>query len=207
MLLFQPAAAKQDCLFSATEKADDPKDDCLDLDTTRLKEQPSISAAITGVKLKPTQVYFYRCSLARYSTRVVQERPLKIGITLPKEASTNEFIAPIAHELGHAMQLSEISDLEDLRKKFATAELELGADYIAGYLIRWVMGLTDRASFQRNLETIGDYNREIADWHGCPEHRLAAFRSGFYERNNAKGLFQAYMDFLTIKYPEEMGRC
>lgn len=205
----QPASAQQgeggDCLFADAPAV--PPAGCRS-DPDGVASQPLIVRTVEGLGLRRDQVQFQGCTGGRFSTSVLSRSPLAFRINYPDEASFSfvRFVGPLAHEFGHVAQLEGVGSIRELRHSLRddSARVELGADFLAGFIYQRVMHNPDQLGFERSLDLLGNYERGRLATHSRPEARTSAFRMGFnYSHANASAA-EAHRDFQDNLYAEIM---
>lgn len=116
-----------------------------------------------------------------------------LTINYPSDTTFSVIVGALTHELAHVYQLRRAGgtaalrqelggsqELTEAQKRVVRERIELGADFLAGYVIRnYVIGAS-RADFQTSVALVGDYDDTTGGNHGTPEERTAAFRTGYY---------------------------
>lgn len=183
---------------------------CTD-DPRGLRTHPAIAKAIGALALPADRLALLGCAKGEFSAGSdagFTDDDLRVSVVYPSQADlpTDQYIAALLHELGHAWQIFGAGGLAALQDKTSSDRIELGADFMAGVLAFRVGSLTPD-SFQTNAEVVGRY-RETSDQHGNPVQRTMAFRYGyFYDRNNAKKeLSAAYADMQGEFYQQLVRR-
>lgn len=97
-------------------------------------------------------------------------------VRYPSTVKSN-YLAPIAHELAHVVQMRNAGSLAALEPQKNSRRIELGADFLAGLAFNASLKSLDSGDFETNLQLAGSYKVETDD-HGTPEHRSQAFRRG-----------------------------
>jgi hypothetical protein len=108
-------------------------------------------------------------------------------ITYPPDVS-NGFLGPVAHELAHIVQMEAAGGMDQLRERYESRRIELGADYLAGILFRRVLPEVSRNEFQNHVRLYGLYREQAVRAHGTPTQRTSAFRIGVVGRNERPGI-------------------
>ncbi|MFO1219648.1 MAG: hypothetical protein U1E89_14875 [Burkholderiaceae bacterium] len=99
-------------------------------------------------------------------------------MSYPLEAG-GRYLAPIVHELAHVMQMRIAGGLAALRASgLDSRQIELGADFLAGFVFSEALRHVDIDEFQNNLSLIGSYYERTDEAHGTPAQRVSAFRIG-----------------------------
>ena len=149
-------------------------------DPLNVRIERQLAEAARGLKLDPARLRFQACPGRRFATAMAGTI-----ITISYPAGTRTFpqvLGALTHELAHAYQLSRAGSMEALRSQLGGSieRIELGADFLAGFLIRHHISGASRADFQASIELVGAYDDLSGASHGTPEERSAAFRTGYY---------------------------
>jgi hypothetical protein len=174
-------AFSRGCLYSTYVGANRvPVVACDDEDPMGLAKKADIVKVMKAMDIDPRSVRFKGCKGARFSTGANGDAQHRYVITYPTEIS-DAYLAPVAHELAHVVQMEMAGGLEPLRTAFISKKIELGADYLAGLVLSSVAKNTDANAnlFQHSLFLMGVYVELDADAHGTPSQRTAAFRYGW----------------------------
>lgn len=199
----QPASGPPpaDCLFSSAS-AELPGD-CVP-DPYGVAGDPAVRRAIAQLGLQPAQVELYGCARGRFSTWLVDEqtRTFRINYPLGSIYSFRRYAGPLAHELGHVAQIEETGSIARLRAQLRqeSGRVELGADFLAGFMFRRFMNLLDQQAFEQSLDLIGNYATGDRATHSQPEARTAAFRMGFFYAVPDVAARAAHRDFQRNRY-------
>ncbi|NTI46629.1 hypothetical protein G6L94_31030 [Agrobacterium rhizogenes] len=167
--------------------------------------------AIEGLGLQGVDVVYIGCPDADFKTGGGL-RDLKTGrrtfvISYPTSTrgeilDRQEYIAPLVHELSHVRQIIEAGSLAALKQKQCIERIELGADFMAGFLFDNSLHNSDKQDFQLSLRLLGNYADNDHQSHGRPQDRAAAFRMGFYiaSKQGIRRLDDAYVVFQDIEF-------
>jgi hypothetical protein len=149
--------------------------------------RPEVVAMIDRLGLSPGQVKFTGCSKFPFSADGVGRGDRFTGtITYPLRGSKRfrqDYLTPIAHELGHAVQLRETGSRRNLTRLLDSRSVELGADFLAGFSVRALGAGLNITSFAAHLDLAGQFE-PTPDDHGRPLLRANAFRRGFHRVDN-----------------------
>jgi hypothetical protein len=132
--------------------------------------------------LSSVKINFAGCKGSIFETQRHKKQEYTIFykvVTLRTPADQFNFLLPVMHELGHVLQLELFGGIGKLRKELGPAQIELGADFIAGALYRSRWNAANTSAFDKSMELLGDYGSGNPDDHGRPEDRTAAFQFGF----------------------------
>jgi hypothetical protein len=178
----EAAERSHGCLYGVTVGNDaTPVDPCIDADPFNIGHNANVQKVLHALGIDARIVRFKGCKNQRFSAApdwaaIAAER--RYIVTYPTESDRN-YLAPITHELAHVLQMEMEGGLSELRQKYSSKRVELGADYLAGLIFSQVLRDTDINQFQHNLSLIGLYVELDADAHGTPSQRVGAFRLGY----------------------------
>lgn len=205
LLLFLPltiAEAAQspnvvpDCLFDGPRS--ELPGDCTP-DPYGIAREPEIVRTLESLGFQPGQVTFFGCVRGRFSTWKPDTREMLFRVNYPLGSSYRfqNYVGPISHELGHAIQLREAGSVRLLREGLGrdSSRIELGADFLAGLIFRRQMTNMDQQGFEQSLDLLGNYRDGTLATHSTPEARTAAFRTGFHYRSTSRTPEEASTDF------------
>lgn len=173
----------RDCLFDnvvGSEQRNVTRCDTGSEDASNIARNPNVLKIMAAFKIAPDSVRFLGCSRIPFSAGndFIEGRKIKYVITYPTEATA--FLAPIAHELAHVLQIETAGGLSALRAQRRSKEIELGADFLTGVAFSQVLPSADLDEFQHSLSLIGAYVELDPEAHGTPAQRTAAFRTGVF---------------------------
>jgi hypothetical protein len=174
-----------DCLFANT-----PGERialmCDTEDPLAMARDSDVQRALAAIGLSTDRVALYGCPGADFFTRIATEdEPATYAITYPidRMATREKLVAPLLHELAHVYQLSEGNrSVAELRDALGSSRIELGADFLAGWIAKRLDSSISLADFEHNLELVGEYFTKGAD-HNQPEERTFAFRYGYFHED------------------------
>lgn len=152
---------------------------CPESDPLGIARDTRVVSVMKALDIEPSTVKFRGCPKAYFSAVEAEaggQRPHFV-VTYPSEIG-QRYLAPVVHELAHVMQMTRAAGLERLRATLSSIQIELGADFMVGYIFARNLTGTDREEFQHNLSLVGAYVEKWEDAHGTPEQRTAAFRRG-----------------------------
>ena len=195
MIACASARETEACLFAETPIATRTFADCK-LDPLGLAKLEPISVAISALRLQIRDIEFVGCPKALFATG----HPSKYRIFYPSTApkSLEEYVPPLIHELGHVYQLSHFgSTRAALTERYKLIQIELGADYLAGFIAGRYLDNSEMGEFAASLRISGLYRESSSEAHGTPTQRTAAFRFGYFASagHNSGSIDAAYMDF------------
>lgn len=173
---------------------------CEDVDPKHLADNAEIKATMTEIGLAPGSIRFRGCAKAMFfiDSEWLPGAKSKYVITYPADVRV-DFLAPVTHELAHALQANQAGNLEELaRTTTPHMRAELGADYLSGFVYKR-MG-RDRSQFLLSLDVLGKYYEQDANAHGTPSQRAAAFRMGYFSDTTSRTLAQASQEFSDDGY-------
>ena len=176
------AAKFPNCLHAQAEPSPSGDDRCLG-DAFQLAQHQTVRNAIEALGLGNAKITFKGCLAGVFGTRAPSPHTYVITYKLSRSvtpAQMFDLLLPIMHELGHVFQIERYGSIGDVRDKLETqAQIELGADFIAGALYHWRWRGYNTTAFNASIELMGDYQADGGDFHGRPEDRAAAFQFGF----------------------------
>jgi hypothetical protein len=164
-------------------------------DSLGVRNQPQILQAARGLTLDFARIRFQACRNHRFST-AMNEATITINYPADLKAATDA-IGALTHELAHAYQLTRSGGFAQLRSQLggSTERMELGADFLAGYVFHHYLTGVSRAAFQTSIELSAAYDDAAGLSYGTPEDRTIAFRMGFYYPGAAKNVEAANVYF------------
>lgn len=190
-----------DCLFASFNSG--LSRDCSP-DPHDLAQERVVRDMIDGLGFKPGEIVFLGCAQGRYSTLLQDPRTQVMRIHYPRTSTyrTADYLGPIAHELGHAVQLRTAGSITALRQRLGndSTRVELGADFLAGIMFKRHLTARDQAAFEQSLDLLGNYTNGSLASHSTPEARTAAFRMGFYYAMAHRSLEEASADFQENRF-------
>ena len=145
-----------------------------------------VQTALELFDLKDVKITFKQCETTPFKT--IQKSSLVKGdnqyeIYYPAGIAKNEIITPIIHEIAHVYQLSRYGSYYELKSSLTNLEIEILADFRAGYVYSKNLAPKQLTAYASNLQLVGLYKENREEAHGCPEQRSAAFRSGAFYGN------------------------
>jgi hypothetical protein len=182
---------------------------CVD-DPLRMESSEHVKGAIRFLSLDDVIITFVGCPEAKFKTgggfKVRATKKKKFLIQYPtivsgKRLGADEYIAPIVHEIGHVYQIKLAGSLGELKSGPCSERIELGADFLAGFVFSNGLGLADKKAFQESLLLLGDYSDDPTS-HGQPADRTSSFRSGYFmaKKRKIRHLDDAYTIFQDIDF-------
>lgn len=146
-----------------------------------IKQQPQMIQAAGGLGIDIEAIRFQACNSPSFNTAMVGGA---VTINYPTAMPFGKIVGALTHELGHVYQLRKAGGLANLMRDLGNSRerIELGADFLAGFLFRNFVTGSSRADFQTSVSLVGDYDDAAGPGHGTPEDRIAAFRTGYYYR-------------------------
>ncbi len=169
-------------------------------DTDSVASDANVQRALEALSIESGAVRFVGCEDGDFSTSEDDREPGKFVVTYPSKLQV-PILAAITHELGHVYQIRHVGNLHTLLTKSNIRRIELGADFIAGYV--YSMKFKDRSAkdFQQSLLLVGKYVDAAEDAHGSPPMRTAAFRYGLFKKvNGSADVLDAYEAFQLDDY-------
>ncbi|UED34239.1 hypothetical protein [Rhizobium ruizarguesonis] len=180
-------------------------------DSLDIASSDYVRKAIDFLSLNDVLITFVGCPEAAFKTgggfkdRVTKKK--KFLIQYPTTVSgenlrSEEYIAPIVHEIGHVYQIKAAGSPGELKQGSCSERIELGADFLAGFVFANGLGVANKKDFQESLRLLGDYSDDPAWSHSIPEDRTAAFRSGYYmvQKRKIHQLDDAYTIFQDMDF-------
>lgn len=176
------AARLPNCLHASATHANDNPQACLG-DPFHVGEHQTVRNAIEALGLGAASITFKGCLTGVFATIPTGKHAYIVTYKLPRSVSPAglfKLLLPVMHELGHVFQIEHYGSMGKLMDSLQTpAQIELGADFLAGALYRWRWRAYSTTSFSASVELMGDYHADGLDYHGRPEDRAAAFQFGF----------------------------
>jgi hypothetical protein len=195
-------------LYSQPNKQD--RESGCSVDPLSVASNVLLQKTVDGLELTAVVIEFYGCTKATFKTGVGRGRgprrsvykiyyPVGAGA---KDLDFENYLAPIVHEIGHIYQSEKAGSFGDLKLKYCTEQIELGADFLAGFAFANVIKVNDLSSFQQSLQLLGDYADGAANSHARPPDRTAAFRMGYFVRfkSGVTDVDLAYQHFLHADF-------
>lgn len=171
-----PVAGTARCLFATV--VDDKlisAGSCGATDPRLIARDEDVRKLIVAIDVPPESITFRGCPGDVY---MVRPGPgATYTITYPPLASDG-FVAPVAHELAHIVQIRASGGMDQLVERYESRRIELGADYLAGILFRSALPGSHRNDFQNHVHLNGLYRESPVRAHGSPVQRTNAFRLG-----------------------------
>lgn len=173
---------KLNCLRA--QSADGPAADastCVG-DPLRIGQHQTVLNAIEALGLGATKITFVGCKGSIFATEQSKKHEYKVFYkVVPLRTPAEQFnhLLPVMHELAHVFQIEQYGGYGKLTKALGIAQIELGADFVAGALYHWRWNAPNTSAFDKSMELLGDYGSGNLDDHGRPEDRTAAFQFGF----------------------------
>jgi hypothetical protein len=165
---------KPRCLY-ATLVGEDPRPVMCGADPLQLARDDQVRKLVAAIEVAPESIRFRGCGGDVYAVKLLPEGGYLV--TYPPDVQTG-YIAPIAHELSHIVQIRAAGGWDELSERYSSRRIELGADYLAGILFRRVLPQISRNEFQNHVQLNGLYRERSDRAHGTPMQRTAAFRIG-----------------------------
>jgi hypothetical protein len=181
---------------------------CAGGDPLSLAQDSDVLKIKSALGLQDVKIVFKGCMPGRFSTAqrgpTAAMRSYVITYPVPEHGPAIGYLAPIAHELSHVLQIEIAGTLESLQQSQTSKRIELGADFLSGILYKQALGEGKVNDFQHNLELIGLYYERNAEAHGTPEQRITAFRRGIYFQFDEvnRQIHQAVEEFQRNVYGE-----
>lgn len=199
------AAAKlpDDCLNGGATNGDRRGRTSCTADARRYALASEVGAVIRALELEGVPIKFMACRAYGFSAASSPAgSPFSAIITYPAQGGVGigkSQIAPLAHELGHIVQLRQAGGLAKLRIVLPSIEREVGADFLAGYALRRMLIGQNVSDFASSLDLPGQY-APTDDDHGEPLLRTNAFRRGFYliDREHPTSVPELHLRFQTV---------
>ncbi len=194
------SASSPTTTFRPTEHTLDCHNDILHLWNDKVVRD---GAKLLGISAE--EIQFFGCPPAPFLTVPalgLSNQKFSIFYPTSVQLTHNGYVAPLLHEMGHVFQLKGAGSLAELKASHDSSleRIELGADFIAGYAANR-LGL-EPSAFLVNLSLITSYNSRDFDYHGRPEDRAAAFRSGYFYLDKQATLPDAYTDFQDNRFAQ-----
>lgn len=177
-----PLALPDGCLNAADASASLQDRGSCGVAQQSIEHHPDVQALISAMSLDDVDIVFLECTRFGFSANSSRSGGKFRGIiTYPSQpkGSINPQVAPLAHELGHIVQLKQAGGLAKLKQLLPSVERELGADFLAGYALRRMLTNQNVTDFSTSRDLPGQYATSTDD-HGAPLLRTNAFRRGFY---------------------------
>jgi hypothetical protein len=177
-----------------------------DGDQLNLSKQQFIRDVIAHYSLGDRQIDFVSCKEAAFATfaegPTARTRHYRIQYPVMVGTRIGEYLAPITHELSHVYQLEKAGSYARLRDSYEIKKIELGADFLTGVIFRELQTVSTLDQFQQNLKLIGKYRESTLDAHGTPSQRVAAFRFGYFykDQDNTHTIGEISQDFMDNIY-------
>lgn len=192
------------CLNSAAASPSSLRDreSCIQ-DNTGIGSTDEVAGLIRALELDAVQISFLSCDAYGFSAEARRNAgEMAITVTFPATSNDRDTsrLAPLAHELGHAVQFRQAGSQADLERLIPdSVDREVGADFLAGYAIRRMLGARNVTDFASSRDLPGQYVR-TSDDHGEPLLRTNAFRSGFYlvDREQPRPVPELHLRFQTV---------
>jgi hypothetical protein len=165
-------------------------------DTLNFEEDKTIHDGEKLLDITPQEVRFIGCDDAPFVTIPafgLSDSKFSIYYPTGVHLAHDGYLAPLLHEMGHDAKLK--ASLDD-----SIERIELGADFIAGIGANR-LGLEPNA-FLLNLSLFGSYNSRDFNYHGKPEDRAAAFRNGYFYREEQSTVTDSYADFQDNRFAQ-----
>jgi len=196
---FAAPASAQDCLFA--DVGSPPPSQCTS-DVYNVGTEPMVVRAATRLGFSPTQLRFRGCAIGRFGTAFKSDEGVYlISYPLSSHYAFAEYVGPLAHEIGHAVQISEAGSMPAfLHAMPDSARRELGADFLAGFIFRRFMENLDQQGFEESLDLLGNYQGDVPATHSEPEARTVAFRMGFSFQEPSVTIFAAHREFQRNRF-------
>lgn len=181
---------------------------CL-VDPLGLAAMPQVQEAVASLTLTGVQINFIGCPEGRFEILMgIKDSPSRVAYAIyypnkeRSQFSLEEMIAPIVHEVAHIFQSEQYGSIGKLRSHQCIERIELGADFLTGFIFANVLRLEDKALFQTNLSLAGDFDKTHPQNHGTPSYRASAFRMGYYIAQSRKvnDLKRAYSVFQNADF-------
>jgi hypothetical protein len=169
-----------------------------DRDVLNVSNNPDVKKAEKILALLSDEIEFIGCAGASFKTFPVKTEPsfkFRIFYRASNNLKSQEYLAPILHEIGHVYQLRQAGSIQSLLQSLdnSAERIELGADFLAGFAAH-KLGI-NVALAQRSLFLVGSYRSDVRDSHGRPEDRTSAFRYGYFYEPEDSSLASQYADF------------
>lgn len=171
-----PAPSPPDCLFSFSQGPSKAPIQACEGDAAAVGSNPKIKAVMSLFGIPHNLVAFKSCPGGRFAAMPDRARVGHFIVQYPADSHAN-YIAPVAHELGHVFQMRIAGGLEALNTRVNSRKIELGADFLAGLAFNQKLSDMSNQEFEFNLKLLGSYEQKVDD-HGKPDHRTQAFRIG-----------------------------
>lgn len=158
-------------------KVDAPE--CQEGDPLKLGQNELIKSVMKGFSIDSALIAFQGCERTNFRVMELANRKDKARflISYPLDIG-NRFLAPVAHELAHVVQILKVGDSLKLKESSTSIKIELAADFMVGYSFARYLKNVPLEQFQENLSLVGLYVEKDIDAHGTPEQRTSAFRMG-----------------------------
>ena len=150
-------------------------------DRLDIRHQPQMIQAARGLDIDIETIRFQTCNSPSFNTAMVGSA---VTVNYPTAMPFGKIVGALTHELGHVYQLRRAGSTANLLGELGNSRerIELGADFLAGFVFRNFVSGATRADFQTSVALVGDYDDAAGPGHGTPEERVAAFRTGYYYR-------------------------
>lgn len=171
-------------------------------DVRKYAASSEVGAVIRALDLENIPIRFLACRDYGFSASSSRANGIfRATVTYPVQGSNGierAQIAPLAHELGHVVQLLQADGVAKLKALLPSVEREVGADFLAGYALRRMLIGQNVTDFASSRDLPGQYI-VTADDHGEPLLRTNAFRRGFYliDRERPTSVPELHLRFQT----------
>lgn len=171
------------CLYGTFTQGEEkaPVEPCLG-DIKNIGMDPHVQAVMRTFNISRSAVVFSACPGGRFSAMPAgADDGKRFVVRYPSTVRSDEYLAPIVHELAHVVQMRSAGGLAALSPELNSRRIELSADFLGGLAFNLSLKHLNKGNFETNLQLVGSYNLEPDD-HGTPEDRTVAFRLGVYRK-------------------------
>lgn len=150
-------------------------------DPLRMRDHAAVVDAKKVLGLGKVPITFASCSSRNFRTAPdysvsAGTRAYMIEYSM---ADGEKGIAAIVHELAHVFQVEQAGGWGALRK-LPTLQIELGADFLTGFVFRFASRKLEIDLFQRFVALQALYVENSSEAHGSPAKRNNAFRRAYF---------------------------
>jgi hypothetical protein len=161
-------------------------------DVAHLAEWPAVRNMVAAYGIVQPPIAFQACAKTGFEVKIHLDAHETYSYTIyypvPGKGELKNYIAPMAHELAHVYQLMQAGNkyklLAQFPKESSSRHVELGADFLAGVVLKEFNSASMLNEFQLNLYLIGKYHEDQSTAHGEPQDRQNAFRLGYFLRDS-----------------------
>lgn len=152
-------------------------------DTLKLAQSSRVLGAIEALKLPSGRIKFEGCLEASFSAAAIGPDAARMTYVVyypDTDASVEQLLAPVLHELGHVFQIHAAGSAASLRSRYPLKQIELGADFLSGVISGSYLDGVSSNSFADSMQLLGRYWAYSEESHGSPRERAKAYRNGYF---------------------------